>query len=99
MSDPDARFALAKLIGSRMAELGIGNQSFMRATGFTKESTFTCYLRGYSSLQLWQVPCVAKTLQLDEQKILLMCLAQFYSNWEMDLFKRHIQPRRRQRLQ
>lgn len=95
MSDPDARFALAKLISSRMAELSIGNQSFMRATGFTKESTFSSYLRGFAKLQLWQVPYVAKTLKLDERDILLMCLAQFYTNLEMDLFKRHIRPRRR----
>ncbi|WP_157785398.1 hypothetical protein [Sinorhizobium fredii] len=97
MSDAEARIALAKLIESRMAELGVERAGFMRRTGFTQESTFTCYLRGFSNLQLWQVPSVAKILQLNERDILLMCLRQSYDDWVMELFQRHIRPRRRRK--
>lgn len=94
MSDPDARIALARLIAAQMDELGIRREVFMKACGFTKESTFTCYLRGFSNLQLWQVPAVAKILQLDERQVLIMCLAQSHDEWCMALFRRHL---RRQR--
>ncbi len=95
MSKIEARIALAKLIAERIKELGITQADFMRGTGFIQDSTFTCYLRGYSSLPLWQVPYVAKILQLDEQLILMMCLAQLHDTAVMELFKRHIRPRRK----
>jgi hypothetical protein len=97
MSNPDARVALAKLIERRMNELRIDRSDFMTRTGFTQESTFTCYLRGFSNLQLWQVPSVAKILQLDERDVLLMCLGQFYDASVLALFHRNIRPRRRQK--
>lgn len=97
MSNPDARIALAKLIEGRMNELRIDRSDFMRRTGFTQESTFTCYLRGFSNLQLWQVPSVAKILQLDERDVLLMCLAQFFDASVLALFQRNIRPRRRRK--
>ncbi|MDK1488644.1 hypothetical protein QN219_01015 [Sinorhizobium sp. 7-81] len=90
MSNIEARIALAKLIAARIEELGINRWDFMKATGFTQESTFTCYLRGYSNLPLREVPDVSRILQLDEQRILLMCLAQSYDDWVMALFNRHI---------
>lgn len=94
MSNPEARLALAKLIADRIVELGIERGDFMRATGFTKDSTFTCYLRGYSNLLLWQVPYVARTLQLDERRLLMMCLAQSQDASVLAMFKRHIRSRR-----
>lgn len=90
MSNPDARVALAKLIAARMNELGVVREEFMKACGFTKDSTFTCYLRGFSNLQLWQVPLVAKILRLDERQVLIMCLAQSHDEWCMALFRRHL---------
>ena len=92
MSNLEARIALARLIADRMAELGIDRAEFMKLTGFTKDSSFSSYLAGYSKLHLWQVPLVAKALDLDEQKILLMCLAQTNDDWCMALFRRHIRP-------
>jgi hypothetical protein len=92
MTNPDARLALARLIADRIAELGINRYEFMKLNGFTTASSFGSYLAGYSKLHIWQVPLVAKTLDLDERKILLMCLAQDYNEWCMDLFRRHIRP-------
>lgn len=92
MSNLEARIALARLIADRMVELGIDRAQFMKLTGFTKGSSFSSYLAGYSKLHLWQVPLVAKALDLDERKILLMCLAQTNDDWCMDLFRRHIHP-------
>ncbi|MBY5439337.1 hypothetical protein [Rhizobium leguminosarum] len=98
MSNPEARLALAKLIADRIVELGIERENFMKATGFTKESTFTCYLRGYANLLLWQVPYVARTLQLDERRLLIMCLAQIHDHRVMALFLRHMKSRRREKM-
>ncbi|UWU28854.1 hypothetical protein N2600_02460 [Rhizobium sp. WSM1274] len=98
MSNPEARLALAKLIADRIVELGIEREYFMKAVGFTKESTFTCYLRGYSNLSLWQVPYVARTLQVDERRVLMMCLAQIHDNRVMGLFLRHMKSRKRGEL-
>jgi hypothetical protein len=96
MSNPDARIALAKLIAARMDELSVRREDFMKACGFTQESTFTCYLRGFSNLHLWQVPAVAKILRLDEREVLVMCLAQSHDEWCMALFLRHFRrPRSR----
>jgi cyanate lyase len=95
MSNPEARLALAKLIADRMAELNIQRREFMTACGFTNESTFTCYLRGFSNLQVWQVPAVADLLQLDEREVLIMCLAQSHDEFCMDLFLRHVRRRRK----
>ena len=92
MSNLEARIALARLIADRLAELGIDRAEFMKLTRFTKASSFSSYLAGYSKLNLWQVPLVAKALDLDERKILLMCLAQTNDDWCMDLFRRHIRP-------
>jgi len=93
MSRIEARIALATLIAARIDELGIDRWAFMKATGFTQDSTFTCYLRGYSNLSISQVPYVASILQLDEKLILMMCLAQTHDTVGMELFKRHISPR------
>lgn len=90
MSRVKARIALARLIEDRIEELGVDRSEFMRATGFTKTSAFTSYLRGYSSLPLWQVPDVAEILELDERDVLLMCLAQFHGDFVMELIERHI---------
>ncbi|WLS09365.1 hypothetical protein Q9314_06220 [Shinella sumterensis] len=90
MSRVEARIALARLIGDRIEELGVDRSEFMRATGFTKASAFTSYLRGYSSLPLWQVPDVAEVLELDERHALLMCFAQFHGDFVMELIERHI---------
>ena len=94
MSDPKTRLALAELIADKIQELGVDRREFMQKTGFTKASAFTSYLRGFASLQIWQVPHVAKILKLDERALLLMCLAQFHDDWDMALFHRHIRPRR-----
>ena len=90
MSNPEARLTLARLIADRIAELGIDRTEFMKFTGFTTASSFGSYLAGYSKLHLWQVPYVVRVLDLDERKILMMCLAQDYSEWCMDLFRRHL---------
>ncbi|MCJ8151414.1 hypothetical protein [Shinella sedimenti] len=90
MSRVEARIALARLIEDRIEELGVDRSEFMRATGFTKTSAFTSYLRGYSNLPLWQVFDVAEVLELDEREVLLMCLAQFHGDLVMELIKRHI---------
>lgn len=92
MSNPEARIALARLIADRIAELGITRADFMKLAGFTTESSFGSYLAGFSKLYLWQVPIVAKVLELDERQILLMCLAQNHNEWCMDLFGRHLRP-------
>jgi len=97
MSNPEARLALANLITDRMTELGIPRADFMKFTGFTTESSFGSYLAGFSKLHLWQVPLVAKILQLDERQILLMCLEQNHDNWCMELFRRHIRVRARRK--
>ncbi|KOF16037.1 hypothetical protein AC244_21775 [Ensifer adhaerens] len=95
MSNPVARIALATLVADRMRELGIARADLMKLTGFTTESSFGSYLAGFSKLHLWQVPLVAKALQLDERRLLLMCLEQDHNDWCMDVFRRHIGPRRR----
>ncbi|NKM64352.1 hypothetical protein GYN07_02410 [Rhizobium leguminosarum bv. viciae 248] len=90
MSNPEARLSLATLVAERMAEVGIARAEFMNLTGFTTESSFGSYLAGFSKLHLWQVPLIAKTLELDERRLLLMCLEQNHDDWCMDLFRRHI---------
>lgn len=95
MSNPEARIALAQLIANRMAELGIKRPEFMKLAGFTTKSSFGSYLAGFSKLNLWQVPRVAKALQLDERQILMMCLAQEHDSQIMSLFQRHMRSQKR----
>ncbi|MGO6710509.1 hypothetical protein [Rhizobium leguminosarum] len=91
------RLALTRLIAARMTELGIPQRAFMKVMGFNEQVTAVRYIVGGFDLQIWQVPPVARLLQLDEGEILLMCLAQFFP-YDMEVFNRHIRPDQRESL-
>jgi cyanate lyase len=98
MSNPEARLVLANLIADRMAELTIEHREFMVAAGFTKSGALTRYLRGYSTLELSQVEDVARILDLDEAKLLLMYFAQKHDESCMAVLRRNFKRRRKRNM-
>jgi hypothetical protein len=61
-----------------------------KAARFNTRSALTRYLVGYNKLQLRQVPAIASILELDERRLLMMCLAQYYTGFFLEMFEKHM---------